>query len=183
MTHDALAPLLRWSLSPEGPVLEPAIRLTRGLVPSLEGPATEGLKTSVRSALESEYVRTLAKESVRGAILGKLKALQDAQRRRDEEQRRRMRRREQGLPAEEEEKAQAQAQGAAAGNAQGEAEGQASSPPAAGERGNGEEGQEGHPPAAAEEEQDKEKKAVAAEVAMDELRRARETAFDGAEEH
>jgi hypothetical protein len=181
MTHDALAPLLRWSLSAEGPVLEPAIRLTRGLVPSLEGPATEGLKKSVRYALESEYVRTLAKETVHGAILGKINALQEAQRRRDEELRRQMRRREQGLPAEEEKE-----QGAAAGSAQGEEEEeQASSPPAAEDRGN--EAQEGYLPAVAVDEQrheqGQEQEAAAAQMAMEQLRRAREAAFDKAEEH
>jgi hypothetical protein len=178
MTHDALAPLLRWTLSADGPVLEPAIKLTRGLVPSLEEAATGGLKASVRYALESEYVKTLAKESVRDAIVAKINALQEAQRRRDEELRRRLRRREQGLPGEGE-----------GGGEEGEGEVSTSMATAAAAEGGADEaaaersarrpktGEQPAPVSCQREE------AAAAAAAMEELRRARQTAFDKAEEH
>lgn len=171
MTHDALAPLLRWTLSAEGPVLDPAVKLTRSLVPSLEESAVVGLKASVRYALESEYVRTLAKESVRDAILGKITALQEAQRKRDEELRRRMRRREQGLP--EEEGGPKEGAGAAAAVAEpadgAAAEEEREQPP-----------DDPRPPQGVDTEG---AASEATQAAMEELRRARQTAFDKAEEH
>lgn len=170
MTHDALAPLLSWTLSAEGPVLDPAIKLTRTLVPSLEESAVVGLKASVRFALESEYVRTLAKESVRDAILVKIQALQEAQKKRDEELRRRMRRREHGLAEKEGAKGGAVAAAAPAQAADAPTEGEGEQPPT-----------EPRPVAPQKDEEGAESEAT--QAAMEELRRARQTAFDKAEEH
>lgn len=175
MTHDALAPLLRWTLSAEGPVLEPAIKLTRGLVPSLEESATAGLKASVRYALESEFVLGLAKDTVRGAIVSKIHALQEAQRKRDEELRRRMRRKEQGLSEEE---------GEEEGKGKGPGEGEDRGPGEAAVAPGSEDETEGTRGGAVETTADQGAAADAAtQAAMEELRRVRQAAFDKAEHH
>ena len=94
-THEALVPLLTWTLSEDGPVVEPLTKLTsQTLVPLLEEVTTYGLKIGAQYALESEYVRGLAKDGVKDVLLRVARVA--AQKREEQEEKRRKALRERG---------------------------------------------------------------------------------------
>jgi hypothetical protein len=91
ITHQALLPLLTWTLSPSGPLLSFATDLTADrLIPLLVPVTTDALKGAVRFALEHEYVKELTKHSVKDLLLRVAKmhavAAAEAARKRREEQ-------------------------------------------------------------------------------------------------
>lgn len=70
ITHQALLPLLTWTLSPSGPVFSFATDLTSGtLIPLLIPATTDALKGAVRYALEHDYLKELTKDSVKDLLL------------------------------------------------------------------------------------------------------------------
>lgn len=69
-TRAAIASLLSWSLSPSGPLPPLVTDLTSDRLVPLLAPATTGALTgAVHEALEDEYIRELAKDTMKGLLL------------------------------------------------------------------------------------------------------------------
>jgi len=94
-TRAAIASLLSWSLSPSGPLPPLVTDLTSDRLVPLLAPATTGALTgAVHEALEDEYIRELAKDTMKGLLLRVAKmhaaaaaAAAEARRREDAESR------------------------------------------------------------------------------------------------
>jgi len=72
MTHNAMVPILQWTLSDV--VNISTITLVKSLVPGWQETATWALTNSVHYSLNSQWVKDAAKESVKDMLLSRLSA-------------------------------------------------------------------------------------------------------------